>query len=95
MKTSRLALTFAFSAIALTPALAAEPAAGVKRDSGATTAVAENGVTGSQPQARRICRNEEVTGTRVPGRRLCLTKDEWRRLERGETIASYRNTSRR
>jgi hypothetical protein len=42
----------------------------------ATTAAVET----SEPEAassRRICTNESVVGTRLPGRRVCRTEKEW------------------
>lgn len=93
-----LALALAVSAAAFTPALAeqartAKPEAAAASGAAASTA----GEAGAAAQARKICRKEGATGSRTAGARICLTKDEWRRVDRGEevTILRERSTSRR
>lgn len=36
----------------------------------------------AQPEERKICRRIETTGARTGGQRVCLTREEWRRIDR-------------
>jgi hypothetical protein len=103
MNTRSLLLAFAISAAAVSPALAdqartAKPEAAASAGGAATTASTTAGEAGSAAaQPRKICRREGATGSRTSGARICMTKEQWREVDRGGevTILRERNPTRR
>ena len=83
MNTRSLLLAFAVSAAAVTPAMAdqartAKPESAAAAGAAAASTAGEGGAAAAQP--RKICRRENATGSRTAGARICMTKDEWRRV---------------
>ena len=75
---------FLIGACAPFAAFAAEPAG---ETSGTTTEAAEPAATPAQqaerpaPAERRICRRIDSTGSRTAGQRVCMTAEQWRRVD--------------
>ena len=90
MKTTDLLLAALVSIAAVSPAAAAT----VARPDRAASPTAESGSSGSAPQPRLICRRQEITGARTGGERFCLTKDQWRVVNNGGSVTTYRNRVR-
>lgn len=93
MKTPALLLGLVLAAGA-TPVLAS--AALVKSDpAGASVAtLVAPQAAGSAAKERLICRRQQTTGARTGGERICLTKKDWRVVENGGTVTSYRNKAK-
>lgn len=94
MKTSALLLGLALSAATLSPALAATAAKAPKLDGSTASTVANADQTGSAAQPRQICRRQETTGSRTGGERICLTREQWRVVNNGGTVTTYKPARR-
>ena len=67
------------SGLALSLALSAAPAFAAKNSAKDQTAE-ETGASAAAAE-RKICRRLENSGTRMKNDRVCLTKEEWRKLD--------------
>jgi hypothetical protein len=68
------------SGLALSLALSAAPAFAAKNSAKDQTAAEETGASAAAAE-RKICRRLENSGTRMKNDRVCLTKEEWRKLD--------------
>ena len=91
MKTTDLLLALLVTAAAAAPAAAKGPA---RTESSVTPAVTDSNPTGSAPAGRQICRRQQTTGARTGGERICLTRDQWRRVESGGSVTVYQKRVR-
>jgi len=53
-------------------------------DTAATTTTAPQGAEAPKAE-RKICKREESTESRLGGKRVCLTAEQWRERQRGAT----------
>lgn len=82
-------LVFAVSAVFLaTPAFAQDSqspsATSQPRNTEAQTDPAGGSQAGVPVGERRVCRRIDDTGSRIGGRRVCMTNREWREYDRGQ-----------
>lgn len=75
-------------ALATPVAALADPAAKAKPEAGAAAAPAA-----ASSKEKLVCRRENVTGSRTHGVRTCLTREQWRTLERTGSVEVRRETS--
>lgn len=54
-------------------------------DTAATTAAPAPQATEAPKAERKICKREESTESRLGGKRVCLTAEQWRERQRGAT----------
>ncbi len=69
------------------PALAAQQSA-------PTPVQAENPSADKQPEEKKICRRDGVTGSRLPTKRTCRTKAEWDAINNKNAESGMQNLER-
>ena len=67
------------SGLVVALALSAAPAFAAKSSAKDQTIAEDAGTTAAAE--RKVCKRLENTGTRMKNDRVCLTKDEWRKLD--------------
>ena len=68
------------SGLAAALILSTAPAVAAKTSAKDQTVVEEAGATAAAAE-RKVCKRLENTGTRMKNDRVCLTKEEWRKLD--------------
>jgi len=81
-------VVFLATVIAASAPVTQQPATQVVQAAPASPAVASNPLpaAAAPDKAKLICENQEVTGSRLQRRRVCLTSDQWREARRQERL---------